>query len=99
MNDRPTLIVIDAMSLVHRAFHAVPALWRFHAIHHSSIDMDWLAGSRLHIVDVIVTRAIVVLPLFALGFDQRAVAAYDEAYRRYRALYPRLKRFFAENAG
>jgi len=62
--------------LIHRAFHAVPALWRFHAIHHSSIDMDWLAGSRLHIVDVVVTRAIVVFPLFALGFDQRAVAAY-----------------------
>jgi sterol desaturase/sphingolipid hydroxylase (fatty acid hydroxylase superfamily) len=61
---------------IHRAFHQLPALWRFHAIHHSSLDMDWLAGSRLHIVDVIVTRAIVVFPLFALGFDQRAVAAY-----------------------
>ena len=61
---------------IHRAFHVVPALWRFHAIHHSSIDMDWLAGSRLHILDVVVTRAIVVFPLFALGFDQRAVAAY-----------------------
>ena len=61
---------------IHRTFHVIPALWRFHAIHHSSIDMDWLAGSRLHIVDVIVTRAIVVFPLFALGFDQRAVAAY-----------------------
>ena len=61
---------------IHRAFHQVPMLWRFHAIHHSSLDMDWLAGSRLHIVDVIVTRAIVVFPLFALGFDQRAVAAY-----------------------
>lgn len=62
--------------VIHRAFHTVPALWRFHAIHHSSLDMDWLAGSRLHIVDVVVTRAIVVFPLFALGFDQRAVAAY-----------------------
>jgi lathosterol oxidase len=62
--------------VIHRAFHQIPMLWRFHAIHHSSLDMDWLAGSRLHIVDVIVTRAIVVFPLFALGFDQRAVAAY-----------------------
>jgi sterol desaturase/sphingolipid hydroxylase (fatty acid hydroxylase superfamily) len=61
---------------IHRAFHAVPVLWRFHAIHHSSLDMDWLAGSRLHILDVVVTRAVVVFPLFALGFDQRAVAAY-----------------------
>lgn len=61
---------------IHRVFHVVPLLWRFHAIHHSSIDMDWLAGSRLHILDVVVTRAIVVFPLFALGFDQRAIAAY-----------------------
>lgn len=61
---------------IHRVFHVVPVLWRFHAIHHSSIDMDWLAGSRLHILDVVVTRAIVVFPLFALGFDERAVAAY-----------------------
>jgi lathosterol oxidase len=61
---------------IHRAFHAVPALWRFHAIHHSSLSMDWLAGSRLHLVDVVVTRAAVVLPVFALGFDPRAVAAY-----------------------
>ena len=61
---------------VHRAFHSIPVLWRFHAIHHSSLDMDWLAGSRLHILDVVVTRAVVVFPLFALGFDERAVAAY-----------------------
>ena len=41
---------------VHRGFHAVPFLWRFHAIHHSAESMDWLAGSRLHIVDVAVTQ-------------------------------------------
>lgn len=39
---------------VHRTFHTVPWLWRFHAIHHSAEEMDWLAGSRLHLVDVIV---------------------------------------------
>ncbi len=26
----------------HRLFHAVPALWRFHAIHHSSVTLDWM---------------------------------------------------------
>ena len=41
---------------VHRTFHRVPFLWRFHAIHHSIEQMDWLAGSRLHLVDVILTR-------------------------------------------
>ena len=58
---------------VHRAFHRVPALWRFHAIHHSIREMDWLAGSRLHLVDVVVTRALVVLPAFVLGFSEPAL--------------------------
>ena len=61
---------------IHRAFHAVPALWRFHAIHHSSTAMDWLAGSRLHLVDVVVTRAVTFVPLFVLGFAPRALALY-----------------------
>jgi lathosterol oxidase len=65
-----------AQYFVHRAFHAVPALWRFHAIHHSARAMDWLAGSRLHLVDVIATRAAAFAPLFLLGFSQRALAAY-----------------------
>jgi lathosterol oxidase len=61
---------------VHRAFHANPALWRFHAIHHSSREMDWLAGSRLHLVDVIATRASTFAPLFFVGFSARALAIY-----------------------
>jgi lathosterol oxidase len=61
---------------VHRLFHAVPWLWRFHAIHHSSPEMDWLAGSRLHLLDVVVTRAITFVPLFVLGFAPAALTAY-----------------------
>ncbi len=61
---------------VHRAFHAVPLLWRFHAVHHSSTAMDWLAGSRMHLVDVVVTRATTFVPLFVLGFAQPALVAY-----------------------
>jgi lathosterol oxidase len=61
---------------VHRAFHAVPVLWRFHKVHHSIEVMDWLAGSRLHLVDVIATRGLVLLPLVVLGFETSAVYAY-----------------------
>ena len=61
---------------IHRAFHALPWLWRFHAIHHSSREMDWLAGSRLHLVDVVVTRATSFVPLFVLGFSEPALVAY-----------------------
>jgi len=71
------LVIADLFQYgVHRAFHRVPWLWRFHAIHHSSREMDWLAGSRLHLVDVIVTRAITFMPLFVLGFAPRALMAY-----------------------
>lgn len=61
---------------IHRAFHRVPALWRFHAIHHSSRALDWLAGSRLHLVDVVATRGLVFLALFLAGFDERALYGY-----------------------
>jgi len=71
------LLVADlAQYWVHRAFHRVPWLWRFHAVHHSLESMDWIAGSRLHLVDVIVTRGLVLLPLIVLGFDNRAIYAY-----------------------
>jgi len=71
------VLVADlAQYAVHRAFHVVPLLWRFHKVHHSVETMDWLAGSRLHLVDVIVTRGLVLLALLVAGFDQLAVYAY-----------------------
>lgn len=65
-----------AQYAVHRAFHRVPLLWRFHSVHHSSRDLDWLAGSRLHLVDVVATRGLVLLPLSLLGFAEAALYAY-----------------------
>jgi lathosterol oxidase len=61
---------------VHRAFHSSPRLWRFHAIHHSAESMDWLAGSRLHLVDAVVTRALTYVPVYVLGFSQAAIVVY-----------------------
>jgi sterol desaturase/sphingolipid hydroxylase (fatty acid hydroxylase superfamily) len=61
---------------LHRIYHKVPWLWRFHAVHHSSRNLDWLAGSRVHIVEIVLTRSAVLLPLVVLGFSQPAVNAY-----------------------
>ena len=52
----------------HRLFHRNP-LWRFHAIHHSIQELDWLAGVRVHVLDQLVTKGISMLPLLVLGFD------------------------------
>jgi len=61
---------------VHRAFHRVPWLWRFHRIHHSAESMDWLAGSRLHLVDIAVTRGLSYVPIYLLGFAEAPLFAY-----------------------
>jgi lathosterol oxidase len=61
---------------VHRAYHSVPALWRFHAVHHSSRDLDWLAASRIHIVEALSMRALTYLPIYVLGFSAPAIFAY-----------------------
>jgi sterol desaturase/sphingolipid hydroxylase (fatty acid hydroxylase superfamily) len=60
----------------HRTHHKVGFLWRFHAIHHSSHTMDWLAGSRTHVGEVFGTRAIVMIPLYICGFSEAALNAY-----------------------
>jgi len=71
------LLTVDFVTYwVHRGFHRIPWLWNFHAIHHSSEHLDWLAGSRMHIVDVIVTRATGFLPIFVLGFAPAALYVY-----------------------
>lgn len=61
---------------LHRAFHIVPFLWRFHAVHHSAQAMDWLAGSRLHFLEIAVVRGLTTVPMFTLGFAAEAVQAY-----------------------
>lgn len=60
----------------HRAYHEVPFLWRFHAVHHSAKKMDWMAGSRQHLLEIIATRCLVLIPVFLLGFSKSVIDAY-----------------------
>src|SRR5712671_1768149 len=60
----------------HRAFHRLSFLWRLHAVHHSSTAMDWLAGSRMHPLDALATRAGVMTVLVLVGASPSAVALY-----------------------
>lgn len=60
----------------HRAFHRFPFLWGFHAVHHSAKAMDWLAGSRMHFVEIILLRGVTSLPLLTLGFAPSVMQAY-----------------------
>lgn len=60
----------------HRSFHEIPWLWRFHSVHHSAKHMDWIAGSRMHLLEIILLRAFTTLPMYVLGFAEPALYAY-----------------------
>jgi sterol desaturase/sphingolipid hydroxylase (fatty acid hydroxylase superfamily) len=61
---------------VHRLQHRVPWLWRFHAVHHSAEEMDWLVGFRFHAVDLLLIRVASLGPLVALHMTPAAIAIF-----------------------
>ena len=70
------LITDLAQYWFHRAFHQVPFLWRFHAVHHSARSMDWLAGARMHFLEIVALRGLTSLPLLTIGFSPSVLQAY-----------------------
>jgi sterol desaturase/sphingolipid hydroxylase (fatty acid hydroxylase superfamily) len=79
----PAVIVLSDLGFywTHRMFHAVPWLWRFHSIHHSIEELDWLAAARVHPVDQILTKGVSLIPVFTLGFSEWAIGVYALLYQ------------------
>ncbi len=59
----------------HRMFHTVPFLWGFHSIHHSSKALDWIAGSRAHLVEDVLVRGGMLIPMMFI-FPHDIIVAY-----------------------
>ncbi|WP_310393427.1 sterol desaturase family protein [Hymenobacter sp.] len=53
----------------HRFQHASPLFWRTHEAHHSGKQVDWLAGSRSHAVEILINQTIEFAPIILLGAD------------------------------
>lgn len=70
----------------HRVQHNVGFLWRFHAIHHSSEHLDWLAAHREHPIDTVYTVGLINLPAFVLGFPLETLVGLI-AFRGLWAIY------------
>lgn len=68
----------------HRAFHNFSLLWPFHAVHHSSEQVDWLSSVRVHPLDTVASKLCVTLPIFLLGFSGTVLAPYT----LFLAIYP-----------
>jgi sterol desaturase/sphingolipid hydroxylase (fatty acid hydroxylase superfamily) len=55
---------------LHRIFHG-PSLWRYHAIHHSSEDLDWISAARFHPVNIILGAVAVDVLLLLAGISPK----------------------------
>jgi sterol desaturase/sphingolipid hydroxylase (fatty acid hydroxylase superfamily) len=53
---------------IHRAFHSA-RLWKFHAVHHSSEDVEWISAWRFHPVNLILGTVAVDVAAILLGFN------------------------------
>jgi sterol desaturase/sphingolipid hydroxylase (fatty acid hydroxylase superfamily) len=72
-----TILALDfTRYLQHWLFHAVPALWRIHRIHHSDVDMDLTTGLRHHPLEAVVSAATHFPVVWLLGSPPVAVAGY-----------------------
>ena len=76
-----TVIADLGFYLAHRVMHAVPWLWNFHAIHHSSEELDWLAAYRVHPVDQILVKGASLVPMFAFGFSDLSIGIAGLIYQ------------------
>ncbi|HAB16433.1 MAG TPA: sterol desaturase family protein [Verrucomicrobiota bacterium] len=68
----PVVLVVSDIGAYwgHRASHAFPLLWRFHVIHHSAEQLDWLVNTRAHPFDMVFTRLAGLAPVYLLGLAQ-----------------------------
>jgi sterol desaturase/sphingolipid hydroxylase (fatty acid hydroxylase superfamily) len=72
------IILLDlAIYLQHVLFHWVPALWRFHRMHHADLEFDVTTGVRFHPVEILLSMAIKLGLIFALGTPALAVLGFE----------------------
>jgi sterol desaturase/sphingolipid hydroxylase (fatty acid hydroxylase superfamily) len=72
------VIALDlALYLQHVMFHAVPALWRLHMVHHADLDFDVTTGLRFHTLEILLSMVLKVGAVAALGPSPWAVLVFE----------------------
>lgn len=72
------VVALDlAIYLQHVVFHAVPALWRLHRMHHADLEFDVTTGLRFHPVEIALSMGIKFLVIAALGPSALAVLIFE----------------------
>jgi len=66
-----------AIYLQHVLFHAVPALWRLHRMHHADLEFDATTGVRFHPFEILLSMGIKLILVAALGPPALAVLVFE----------------------
>jgi sterol desaturase/sphingolipid hydroxylase (fatty acid hydroxylase superfamily) len=61
----------------HVVFHHVPWLWRLHRMHHADLDIDVTTGARFHPLEIVLSLAIKMAAVAALGVPAEAVVIFE----------------------
>lgn len=73
-----SVIVLDlVIYLQHVMFHAVPAFWRLHRVHHADLDFDVTTGLRFHTIEILLSLGLKLAVILALGPSPWAVLIFE----------------------
>lgn len=72
------VILLDlAIYLQHVLFHAVPALWRLHRMHHADLEFDVTTGTRFHPIEILFSMGIKLGVIAAFGMPAVSVLIFE----------------------
>ena len=73
----PVVLLDLAIYFQHVLFHAVPALWRLHRMHHADLEFDVTTGLRFHPIEILLSMVIKLAVVAALGAPAVAVLVFE----------------------
>jgi sterol desaturase/sphingolipid hydroxylase (fatty acid hydroxylase superfamily) len=73
-----SLLALDfAIYLQHVMFHAIPALWRLHRMHHADLDFDVTTGTRFHPLEALLSMLFKFAVIAVLGPTATSVVLFE----------------------
>jgi len=73
-----TIIFLDWMLYyLHRAYHAIPLLWKIHRVHHTDVEVDVTTGLRFHTLEILMTTLVKALIIYLLGAPIYGVFVFE----------------------
>jgi sterol desaturase/sphingolipid hydroxylase (fatty acid hydroxylase superfamily) len=78
VNIAASVVLLDfAVYLQHVLFHALPALWRLHRVHHTDPELDVTTGVRFHPVEILLSGGFKASAVAVLGASVWGVIVFE----------------------